>query len=547
MHIIYLDRIAVNHAGRLIFRDLCWSIGDRERVGLIGPNGAGKSTLLKVIAGEARLEAGTVTRMRGVSIGYLQQEVTPTPGRTLLDEAMTFSPELAAVEAELVHIEAQLGDPAVYNDDKALARTLARQEKALAEYERLDGPRHASKVKEILFRLGFTAGDFDLLTDALSGGQKKLVALTRLAVAAPDVLLLDEPDNHLDLEAKRNLEAFIRDYEGAVIVVSHDRYLLDEVVTDVAELADGKLNFYKGNYSAYVTETELRRLRQQQMYVAQQKEITRIEEAIKRFEHWARIVVDERHIRQARSRRKMLERMEANGEIIEKVVERRQMELQLGGWRGSTKALEIKRLSMAFGDDLLFTDLEFLIQHGERVGLIGPNGSGKSVLFKLILGQLAPLDGIIKIGPSIRIGYYSQEHQTLDAWLHRTPIERVRDLTPIGEGEAVAFLGKFLFSYSQTTQPIGTLSGGERSRLQLACLMLSQPNLLLLDEPTNNLDIPSSEALEAALEDFNGSVLVISHDRYFLDKVVDRVLAFKEGSLHAYTGGYTDYLAVNGR
>jgi ATP-binding cassette, subfamily F, member 3 len=332
-----------------------------------------------------------------------------------------------------------------------------------------------------------------------------------------------------------------------VIVVSHDRYLLDEVATQIAELADGRLTLYKGNYTAYTTERELRRLRQQQAYTAQQKEITHIEEAIKRFEHWASIVVDERHIRQARSRRKMLDRMEANGEIIEKVVERRQMDLQLDGWRGSTKALEIKRLSMAFGDDLLFMDLNLLLLHGERVGLIGPNGAGKSVLFRLILGELEPLDGIIKLGPSIRIGYYSQEHQTLTPWLQRTPIERIRDMAPMNEGDTVAFLGKFLFSYEQTRQQIGTLSGGERSRLQLACLMLDKPNLLLLDEPTNNLDIPSAEALEHALDDFEGSILVISHDRYFLDQVVDQVVELDHSMLRRFQGGYTDYLAAAGK
>jgi ATP-binding cassette subfamily F protein 3 len=546
MYIIQLDRITINHAGRVIFRDLSWSIGDQDRVGLVGPNGAGKSSILKAIVGCVQPEAGTIVRMRGISVGYLPQEVLLTPGITLLDEAMTLPPDLARVEEDLARIEAQIGDPAVYGQPEALARALDRQEKALAEYERLGGPRHASRVRETLLRLGFAPDDFTLITDTLSGGQKKLVALARLIVDGPDVLLLDEPDNQLDLDAKRCLEALVRGYDGAVVVVSHDRYLLDEIVTQIAELDDGKLTLYRGNYTAYTTERELRRLHQQQQYQAQQKEIARIEEMIKRFEHWASIVVNERHIRQARSRRRMLDRMEANGEIIEKVVERRQMDLQLNGSRGSTKALQIEGLSMAFEDDLLFMDLNLLLRHGERIGLVGPNGAGKSVLFRLILGELEPLEGTIKLGPSNRIGYYSQEHQTLAAWLDRTPIERVRDLVPVSEGEAVAFLGKFLFSYEQTRQPIGTLSGGERSRLQLSCLMLTQPNLLLLDEPTNNLDIPSAEALERALEDFEGAVLVISHDRYFLDQVVDQVVELENGCLRHFLGGYTDYLAAKG-
>jgi ATP-binding cassette subfamily F protein 3 len=380
----------------------------------------------------------------------------------------------------------------------------------------------------------------------LSGGQQKLLVLARLAVEAPDVLLLDEPDNHLDLAGKQRLETFLRGYNGAVVIVSHDRYLLDEVVTQIAELAEGKLTPYIGNYSAYTTERELRRLRQQQQYVAQQKEITRIEEMIKRFEHWASIVVDERHIRQARSRRKMLDRMEANGEIIERVTEQRLMEFQINGGRGSTKALEINRLSMAFDDDWLMLDLNLLVRHGERVGLIGPNGAGKSVLFRLILGELDPLDGDIVIGPSTRVGYYAQQHQTLAPWWDRTPQDLIRDIAPKSEGNAIAFLLKMLFTYEQTRQPIKTMSGGERSRLQLACLMLSQPNLLLLDEPTNNLDIPSMEVLERALDDFEGSILVISHDRYFLDQVVDRVVELDNGMLHHFEGGYTDYLLANG-
>ena len=413
MHIIQLDRITVNYAGRVIFSDLSWAIGDRDRVGLVGPNGAGKSSLLKLITGDVLPDAGAVIRARGVSVGYLPQDVHLTPGRTLIEEALVPPPDLAEVEAELARIEAQLGDPRVYGDTDALARVLERQERVLEQYDALGGPRHTRTVRELLARLGFTRDDFDLPTEALSGGQKKLVALARLAAEAPDVLLLDEPDNHLDLAGKARLEALLRAYTGAVVIVSHDRYLLDEVATQIAELEGGRLTVYPGNYTAYATERELRRLRQQQAYVAQQKEIARIEAAIKRFEHWARIVVNERHIRQARSRRKMLERMEANGEIIERVVEARQMELQLNGGRGSTKALEVRDLAMAFDDDLLFADLNLLLRHGERVGLIGPNGAGKSVLFRLILNELEPLDGEIRVGPSSRIGYYAQEHQTL--------------------------------------------------------------------------------------------------------------------------------------
>jgi ATP-binding cassette subfamily F protein 3 len=337
------------------------------------------------------------------------------------------------------------------------------------------------------------------------------------------------------------LEKFIRSYPGAVIIVSHDRYLLDEVADGIMELTGGKLNFYPGNYSAYITEKELRQLRQAQLYAAQQKEIARLEAAIARFELWASLVVNERHIKQARNKRRQLEQMDR----VDKPLEQKSMELQLGGWRGSDKVLEIIDLIKAFADEFILAGVNLLLWHGERVGLIGPNGAGKSVLFRCITGAERPTAGVIKIGPGVKMGVYTQEHQNLA--YNEILLETVRKVKPMYEDEAVAFLGKFLFSYEQAKwQTIGSLSGGERSRLQIALLMLQQPNFLLLDEPTNNLDIQSAEVLEQALDEFKGTVLVISHDRYFLDKVVDRLVELEpgQGTLAEYLGGYTDYLAA---
>ena len=249
----------------------------------------------------------------------------------------------------------------------------------------------------------------------------------------------------------------------------------------------------------------------------------------------------------ARQRRRMLEKMEERGEIIEKVVDQRLMDFKVDGWRGSKKALELKQVSMAFDDEPLFLDASMLLRHGERVGLIGPNGAGKTVLLKLILGELQPAAGDIVVGPSIRIGFYSQEHQTLDTWLEQSPLDLIRNMQNSSESNAVNFLLRMAFSYEQTRQPVRTLSGGERSRLQLARVMLQQPNLLLLDEPTNNLDIPSVEVLEDALDEFNGTVLIVSHDRYFLDQTVDRLIEIRDGELREYVGGYTEYLVSTGR
>ena len=540
MHIMNINALTVNHAGRDIFRDLTWAVGDRDRIGLVGPNGAGKSTLIQAMAGILTPVRGSIVTPRGLAVGYLAQDIT-LPQGTVFAAAAQPSPELADALATLERIEKRLADPTVYNDIDALSAALEDQQEALARCERLDADRQVSLVRELLVKLSITADLWDLPVSALSGGQTKLVALARLAAWSPDVLLLDEPDNHLDLISKSALEAFVRQYRGAVVIVSHDRYLLDAVVTQITELEDGKLSNYVGNYSSYTVERELRRFRQQKMHAAQQREIARVEAMIKDWEEKAKADLSERHARQAASRRKMLARMESNGDLVDAVIERRHMDLQIAGGRGSSQAIELKNVTMSFDDDLLFMDINLMVRHGERVGLIGRNGAGKSVLFKLIRGEYEPISGIIKVGNSTRIGYYAQRHETLSGWKGRTPIDLIRNLAPMNEGTAVSKLLKFAFTYEQTRQPIGSFSGGEHSRLQLLALMLQQPNLLLLDEPTNNLDIASCEVLENALEDFEGAILTISHDRYFLERLVDRVVELEDGALGEYIGGYDDY------
>lgn len=547
MRILHINNVTVSYAGRALFRNLSWEIGDRDRVALVGPNGAGKSTLFRVLLGETEPDEGQVARQKAVRIGHLPQDVHLPRGKSLLETAMIKPPELEAVEKRLGEIEARLADPTVYGDGSRLAQTLERHEALLAQYERMNGGRHASHVRELLAMLGFAAADHDRPNETLSGGQKKLVALVQLAVSAPDILLLDEPDNHLDLAGKRQLERFILSYRGSVVIISHDRYLLDEVAQQTVELERGALTVYHGNYTYYVNERQLRRLRQQQQYVTQQKEIVRIEAMIERFESWAKQVLSRKHMLAARQRRRMLEKMEARGEIIEKVADQRLMGFQVDGWRGSKKVLELKQVSMAFDDDPLFLDASLLLRHGERVGLIGANGAGKTVLLKLILGELQPVAGEIVVGPSVRIGFYSQEHQTLEDWLEQSPLDLIRRMQNSSESNAVNFLLRMAFSYEQARQPIRTLSGGERSRLQLARVMLQQPNLVLLDEPSNNLDIPSVEVLEDALDEFNGSALIVSHDRYLLDQTVDRLVEIRDGELKETIGGYTEYLVATGR
>jgi len=539
--------VSYSYITRPILQGLNWEIQAGQKIGLVGANGSGKSTLLKLILARLAPETGTVFRAKDLTIGYLPQDPELDLGESVLEAGLSGSPEIVRLRRELAEREAQMGDPVVYSDAARLTRVMDAHEQLLQAYEAAGSLTYEGRVMATLRELGLTDDTFEQPLSVLSGGQVKLVGLARLLVWGPDVLLLDEPDNHLDLAGKETVERLVNHYAGTVVIVSHDRYLLDQVVDRIAELERGQIKVWLGTYSEFAVNKQLAMLRQEQLYRAQQKRITQIEAAIKRFELWASIVVDERHARQARARYKMLERMDR----IERPGEQRRMRLELGGWRGSNKVLEIRRLRKSFADPAtssqrtVLAGVDLLIWHGERVGLVGPNGAGKSVLFRCILaaagiGTEQPDGGEIRLGPSVSVGYYAQQHETLHPeW---TVVQEIRDLKPMYESDAYGFLGRFLFDYEAAQKKVGQLSGGERSRLQLAKLTLSDANFLLLDEPTNNLDIPSSEVLEAALEEFNGAVLVISHDRYFLDRIVDRVAGLEDGAITEVEGGYSDYL-----
>jgi ATP-binding cassette subfamily F protein 3 len=365
--------------------------------------------------------------------------------------------------------------------------------------------------------------------------------LAKLLILKPDFLLLDEPDNHLDLSGKDFLAELIQTYKGGVIIVSHDRYLLDIVVDEIVELEDGKLNQFPGNYSEYAFEKQTRLIRQQQRYQAQQKEVNRLEQSAKRLLTWGHVHDNKKFIKRGQNILKRIERMD---KIDRPILDHKRMGLELSGWRGSTKVLEIRNLDKTFptsseNDSIIFSGLETIIWRDERIGLVGQNGSGKSLLFKMILGEDQPSKGNITLGPSVKIGYYAQEHQTLD--YDKTLIDTIRHAAPFSESDSVAFLGKFLFDYEQSRGLISNLSGGERSRLQMALLMLSGANFLLLDEPTNNLDIPSAEVLEDVLAEFEGTIFVISHDRYFLDRVIKKIYKIKDWGIKEYLGNFSEY------
>ena len=559
---IQLSNVSLILGSHPVFRGLSWEVQHDQKIGLIGPNGAGKSSLLKLMTGEHTPEpGGTIVRARGASLGYLPQHAEFDPEQTALRLALDGNPRVEELERELAQVETRLGEPEVYNNPKSLTRLLEVQRRALEEYESLGGTTYPGRVREMLRGLGLPESDFDKPVGKLSGGQKKLIGLARLLLLHPSVLLLDEPDNHLDLGGKAFLERLVREYAGAVVIISHDRYLLDAAVSHIAEIEDGRLTTFAGNYTEIIVDKEERLARQDELFQVQQREIARLEMAVKRYKAWTALndkFASRMHAMQAR-----IARIE---KIDRPVLDRRRMGLELNGWRGSNQVLELVNVSKSFAQRIttpfvprtpaarrretaehaenaekksLLDDISLLIRHGERVGLIGANGAGKSVLLRLILGQETPETGEIKIGPSVKVGYYAQEHETLD--FNQTLIDAVRRAGSMSEHNAVSFLTRYLFTYQQTSQKIGQLSGGERSRLQLAMLVLSDANFLLMDEPTDNLDIASAEVLENSLADFEGTVLVVSHDRYFLDRAVQRILLLEEGRLTEFIGGYSDY------
>jgi ATP-binding cassette subfamily F protein 3 len=520
--------------GRLTLAGLDLVIEDGARIGLVGPNGAGKSTLLRLLAGLDDDYAGEITRQRGARVTYLAQTI-PDDERTPLQLALASRPDLAEVEAALEQVEAEFARPEVITDSRLMERALERQERLLRRHSELGGAGVAGEARQRMRELGLPERAIEAPLALLSGGQRKLAALAVCLAQRPTVLLLDEPETHLDLEGRSLLERVIRGFEGAVVIVSHDRYLLDETVNEIAELDGGKITLWPGSYSAYAVARELALQRQQEQYVAQRKEIARMEEAIARFKLWASLVPNERHIKQARNMQRRIDRMD---KVERPVLQRRRMALALrSGVRGGQKTLELRRASVILGERIVLLDVSLLINRGERVGVIGLNGAGKSVLMRTLLGEHALAEGERWAGPSLTVGYFAQGEETLD--LDKTPLDLVREEKPVYENQAMAQLGRFLFTYEQARQPARNLSSGERSRLQLLLLMLRAPNLLILDEPTNHLDIESSEVLEAALEAYDGTVIAVSHDRYFLDRITDRIVEVRDSEARAFDGGYS--------
>ena len=529
--ILSCQGICKSFGEKVILNDASFHIEEREKAALIGNNGAGKTTLLRIIMEEISADSGQVVLMKDKKIGYLAQYQDISGHRTIYEELLTTKQYIIDMEDRMRAAEVQMK----HASGEELERLMNTYTRLTHEFELENGYAYKSELMGVLKGLGFTEEDFDKQVETLSGGQKTRVALGKLLISKPDILLLDEPTNHLDMESISWLETYLLNYPGAVFIVSHDRYFLDKVVTKVIEIDAGQVRMYSGNYSAYAEKKAQLRDAQYKAYLNQQREIKHQEAVIVKLKSFNR----EKSIRRAESREKMLGKIQR----IEKPTEvQSQMRLSLEPRVISgNDVLTVEELSKSFPEQTLFTNISFQIKRGERVALIGNNGTGKTTMLK-ILNDLLPADsGSFSLGSKVQIGYYDQEHHVLHN--EKTIFEEISDTYPtLTETEIRNMLAAFLFTGDDVFKVISSLSGGERGRVSLAKLMLSEANFLILDEPTNHLDIASKEILEEALNSYTGTVLYVSHDRYFINQTTTRILELTNQAVVNYIGDYDYYL-----
>jgi ATP-binding cassette subfamily F protein 3 len=528
--LLRLDDVYKSYAATEVLRAVTFQINPRERVGLVGRNGAGKTTIFRLVTRQEETDRGEVILLRGLRIGLLEQQPTFEGELSVRDEALNVFTEIRAMEEEMTRLEHAMSDA----KDDALDEAMHSYSDLRHAYEFAGGFNYHARAEAVLAGLGFSDDELDKPAEQLSGGQKARLALARLLLSEPDVLLLDEPTNHLDVDAVEWLEDFLSEYKSAFVIISHDRFLLDRTATKIIEMDGGRATVYPGNYSAYTRQREERRLVQAREYEEQQELIARTEDFIRRN-------IAGQKTKQAKSRRKMLERIER----VEAVRDERVGDFRLHGVvRTGDNVLSVTDLSIGYGTDALASGISFLLRRSERLGIIGPNGSGKTTFLKTVLGELQSISGGLTWGANVNIEYFDQELSTLD--LGSTVIEEISAVAPRATpGELRSYLAKFLFTGDDILKPVAALSGGEQSRLALAKLIYSRANVLVMDEPTNHLDIPSREALEAALAQFPGTIITVSHDRYFLDKLATEILHFENGAATYHNGSYSDYYAIH--
>src|SRR5215468_8363141 len=523
-----LSEVHKSYGTQDVLRGASLQINAGEHVGLVGRNGAGKSTVFRLVGGEETCDRGDVVRSKGLRLGLLDQHVHFEPGSTVHESALAAFGHLQQIEHEMHELENRMAEAPADLD-----QILERYSDLQHQFEREGGFEYAARAEAILQGLGFDRDLWSLETEKLSGGQQNRLGLARLLLAAPDVLLLDEPTNHLDVSAVEWLEEFLQDYPSAYVIISHDRYFLDRACRRIIELENGRASNYVGNYSDYLVEREERREAQQRAYDNQRQLIAKTEEFIRRN-------IAGQKTKQAKSRRKMLEKLEridavptdqSAGDFRLKAIE-----------RAGNHVLTVTDATIGYPDTELARGISFILRRGECLGIIGPNGSGKTTFLRTILKKIDPLAGEIRWGTKVQIGYYAQQLDDLDD--RNEIIMELRRVAALGAtaGELRSFLAKFLFTGDDVYKHVRDLSGGEKGRLALAKLIYSGVNVLVLDEPTNHLDIPSREALEGALEAYEGTIVTISHDRFFLDRVATQILALDgEGDVEHYNGDYTEY------
>ena len=515
----------------VIVHDGSFHIEEREKAALVGINGAGKSTILKMIMGEEPLDGGDVILAKGKTIGYLAQHQDLLPGSTIYEEVRSARADIFALESQIRSVEEKLK----HLSGDALKERLDTYNRLQSEFEDKNGYACESEITGVLKGLGFTEDDFSKLTDTLSGGQKTRVSLGKLLLTKPDVLLLDEPTNHLDLNSVSWLETFLMNYPGAVFIVSHDRYFLNRVVTKVVEIEHGEIRTYLGNYKAYSAKKQQIRDAQLKEYLNQQREIRHQQAVIEKLRSFNR----EKSIRRAESREKMLEKISPVEKPAETVQE---MHLTLEpAYTSGNDVLSVERLSKQFDGQILFRDVSFEIKRGEHVAVIGDNGTGKTTILKILNQVIRADSGSFTLGAKVKIGYYDQEHHVLHD--DKTIFEEISDDYPsLNNTQIRNTLAAFQFTGDDVFKEIRSLSGGEKGRVSLAKLMLSEANFLILDEPTNHLDITSKEILEEALNSYSGTVLYVSHDRYFINQTASRILELVNQTFVNYIGNYDYYL-----
>ena len=514
-----------------ILSDCSFHIEEREKAAIVGPNGAGKSTLLKIIMGRLPADDGTVTISKDKTLGYLAQPQNLSSDGTIYDELLSVKKDIIALEEKIRETEQQMKNAT----GEQLDTLLDQYTKMNHQFELENGYAYQSEIVGVLKGLGFTEDDFSLPVNTLSGGQKTRVALGKLLLSKPDIILLDEPTNHLDMESIRWLENYLLGYNGSVIIVAHDRYFLDRIVTKIIEIENTHVTVFSGNYTAYADKKKILRNMQLKEYLNQQREIKHQQEVITKLKQFNR----EKSIKRAESREKMLDKLEVVDKPAE-INDKMNIELNPSVISGND-VLSVSHLSKAFDDNTLFTDISFDIKRGERVALIGNNGTGKTTILKIINDILPADSGEIKLGSKVTIGYYDQEHHVLDP--DKTLFDELQDAYPdLNNTQIRNTLAAFLFTNDDVFKYIRDLSGGERGRVSLAKLMLSNANFLILDEPTNHLDMVSKEILENALNSYTGTVLYVSHDRYFINTTATRIIELVGQTTVNYIGNYDYYI-----